>query len=84
MIYRKFLWLIPIYGVLIFVNPIYPALASDNSLYNGERGIDGKIFCDVQYQEEGEKGSCYDRFDNQQEFCEKYGDLEALEDMCDR
>jgi hypothetical protein len=53
----------------------------DHSLCNGERGITGTIFCDVQYQEEGSKSACYDRNDNPKEYCEKYRDIDK--DFCE-
>ena len=44
----------------------------DSSLCNGERGVEGSIFCDVQYQETGKKSSCYDRNDNTHDYWKHY------------
>lgn len=60
--------------------------ATDESLYNGDRGIEGKIFCDIQEQETGSKSGCYDRNDNPEEYCIKHPehtDFCNLIDVCD-
>jgi hypothetical protein len=76
---RKIIFSIPIFLILI-LNPLY-LNATDESLYNGDRGIEGKIFCDIQYQKEDRKHDCYDRNDNPKEYCEKYRELDA--DFCE-
>jgi hypothetical protein len=60
----------------------------DDSLCNGERGREGLIFCDVQYQEEGSKSSCYDRNDNPEQYCLMHPgdpwDFCTKENICDQ
>jgi hypothetical protein len=61
----------------------------DHSLYNGERGREGLIFCDVLYQETGGKGEgCYDRNDNPEQYCLMHPgdpwDFCTTENICDQ
>jgi hypothetical protein len=70
---------IPIF--LLLLTPYVYARSNDESLYNGDRGRDGTIFCDVQYQEEGTKSHCYDRNDTPDQYCDKYAQDDANKDM---
>lgn len=70
-------------AIPIFLLLVSNAYATDESLYNGERGIEGKIFCDIQYQEEDTKSGCYDRNDTPDQYCDKYAQIEESNWFCE-
>ena len=79
-----FLGLIPV--LMLTVPNIYASEDNcdenpNDSLSNGDRGIEGLIFCDVLYDEPGGKGEgCYDRNDNPENYCENHREQDP--DFC--
>jgi hypothetical protein len=53
---RKISFSIPIFLILI-LNPIF-LNATDESLYKGDGGIEGKTFCDIHYQKVDRENNC--------------------------